>query len=91
MKTKKTAFVAVMWLTAFGLLGAPTTPAVDILPTVGGQAHAWPAISPWWVKCPAEQETDLDPWQQILADAYGANVLQMFGITGYEAVWICRH
>ena len=91
MKTKKTAFVAVMWLAAFGLLGAPTAPVGGIVPTVGGEAHAYPATPPWWVQCPAYEETDLDPWQQILADFYGANVLELLGILGYEADWICMH
>lgn len=54
MNTKKTAFVAVMWLTAFGLLGAPTTPAVDILPTVGGQAHGYA----WWADCGPDLDTN---------------------------------
>ena len=58
MKTKKTAFMAAMWLAAFGLLGAPSTPAVDILPTVGGQAHA--AILLWVPQCPGDKRPEIE-------------------------------
>lgn len=92
MKTKKTAFVAVMWLAAFGLLGAPTAPVGGIVPTVGGEAHAFSYV-PWLVQCPDDSDViEVDSLQQLLElIASGAIIVQLFGIVGYEANWICMH
>ena len=80
----------IVWLAAFGLLGAPTAPVGGIVPTVGGQAHAL-TYSPSWVQCGRGDEADVTPWEAILADLWGEGVLKLFGILGYEADWICMH
>ena len=77
MKTKKMAFMAVMWLAAFGLFGAPTAPATSILQTVGGQAHAYPA---WWI-----------PWSLQCPRDWKVNYFwRLDGVRAFAATWICQ-
>lgn len=62
----------------------PGTPAAAARVLMASRTEAEPSARP-------RRRPTSTLGSRILADAYGANVLQMFGIIGYEADWICMH
>ena len=83
MKVKKTLLAAVVYLAVFGLFGAPATFA-ELVPTVGGTAHA---ENPYNQDCP---RADWELLLQLLTTDLVEVVGLLLGIHGLDAPFICE-